>query len=98
MLESALVRKIMTQLESSVGGLWIKISAGPSQVSGLPDIMGCCKARFIGIEVKVPGKEKTLRPLQALWLLKINNAGGLGFMTTSVEEAVRKVRNFTEGG
>lgn len=92
MHEAALVKKMMMHLERNVGGLWIKISAGPFQASGLPDIIGCYKGRFYGIEVKVPGKEHELRPLQKYWIKRITDAGGKATMLTTVEEADRFVR------
>lgn len=92
MKESALVKKTMSNLDNNVGGLWIKISAGPFQVAGLPDIIGCYKGRFYGLEAKVPGKEDTLTKIQQYWINKINNAGGRATMYTTVQQALEFVR------
>ena len=93
MTEASLVNKIMASLEKGLGGIWIKISAGPFQVAGLPDIIGCYKGKFIGLEVKLPGKEKTLTKIQQFWLRKINEAGGKASMVTSVEQSLELVQN-----
>jgi hypothetical protein len=93
MKESALVKKMMEHLERKVGGLWIKISAGPFQVAGLPDIIGCYEGRFYGIEVKIPGKEHELTKIQKYWIDKINKAGGKATMVTTVKQAEDFVRD-----
>lgn len=61
-------------------------------MAGLPDLLICYKGKFIGLEVKVPGKEKTLTALQKKWLKSIRRAGGLSYMVTSTEMAVSAVR------
>ena len=97
MSEASLVKKIIDRLTREVGGLWIKISAGPFQVAGLPDIIGCYKGRFFGIEVKLPGKERTLTKLQQWWIDRINTTGqGKATMVTSVEQAIKFVKNFQD--
>jgi len=90
--ESRLQLKIRKRLEEEVGGWWIKVWGGPFQQGGLPDLFGCVKGYFIGIEVKIPGKEPT--ELQYQVLGHINDNGGLGIWVDSVEEAVEKVQAF----
>jgi Holliday junction resolvase len=67
---------------------WIKLHGGMFQKVGLPDIVGCCKGRFVGIEVKVPGREGTLTALQELTLKKIKKAGGYSMMATTTKEVL----------
>ena len=57
-----------------VGGRFIRFG-----FTGCPDVLGQLKdGRLLGVEVKAPtGK---LRPEQAVFLERINGAGGLGFM------------------
>lgn len=47
------------------------------------DILCCIKGRFVGIEVKVPGKKPT--PRQTFTIKAINDAGGMAFWTDSLE-------------
>jgi hypothetical protein len=54
---------------------------------GLPDIIGCVSGTFIGLEVKLPGKEHTLTKRQAHRLAQITKAGGKAAMVTSVSQA-----------
>lgn len=58
------------------------------QSRGLPDIVGVYRGRGFGLEVKRPGKRNTLTPLQAKTLRDIRDAGGIGFLVTSVDEAL----------
>lgn len=58
---------------------------------GLPDLIGCVKGRFVAIEVKLPGKERNLKPIQKLVIRMIVRAGGIAFMSTSVEDVLDQV-------
>jgi Holliday junction resolvase len=90
MREKDVVRDIMNFLKDKYPGFYFKSHGGPFQMVGLPDIIGCHKGRFIGIEVKLPGKEDTLTPIQKKVIEMISKAGGISFMATSVEQ-VRKI-------
>ncbi len=46
--------------------------------SGIPDLMVCCKGRFMGIELKAPNGKPT--ELQIYNLRKIDTAGGLAVL------------------
>ena len=54
--------------------------------SGVPDIIVCMEGRFIGIEVKAPGRKGTQTPLQKVAEEKIVRAGGQYFLVDSLEE------------
>lgn len=85
MKESDLSKKIALKMRQQ--GCWaVKIAAGPRQGTGLPDIIGCYMGVFLGLEVKLPGKEKTLTVLQKARLDAINASGGLGRMVTSWDD------------
>lgn len=47
------------------------------------DILCCVKGRFVGIEVKIPGKRPTAR--QHATIRSINDAGGIAFWADSLE-------------
>lgn len=63
---------------------------------GTPDIMGIQKGTgvFVAIEVKLPGKEKTLTPAQESFLEMVKNNNGIAFMTTSVEQTISSLGAF----
>ena len=88
--ESRLQRKIRKALESAFpGSFWFKVHGGPFQRAGLPDLLGCVRGTYIGIEVKMPGKEPT--KLQLNVMMRIHAAGGQAGYATSVEEALAYV-------
>jgi len=94
MLESTLVKNIIKALNKHTQkrSLWIKIHGGPFQVAGLPDIIGLYKGTFYGFEVKCPGKEDTLTPLQKHFIKKINDSGGIARMVVSVDETIKSLK------
>lgn len=95
MKESYLTKKIRVKLKETYGGIWVKIPGGPFMVSGFPDLVGCVDGFFIGIEVKLPGKEKTLTERQTFVLDELREKGkALAFMATSVDEAVKIVGEY----
>lgn len=72
--ESKLSRAIMDALRRR-GAFVSKTHGGPMTMNGLPDIQGCYRGRYIGIETKTPvGKDPT--PGQALRANQIRAAGG----------------------
>lgn len=83
--ETNLVKKIMVWLEAD-GGWWMKVHGSPFQKAGVPDIIGCYKGRFTGIEVKMPGNKPTLIQEKMIELLK--KAGANVGIAYSVEEAL----------
>lgn len=52
--------------------------------NGIPDVIACYQGRFLAIEVKQPGKK--LHPLQEMQLNRIQAAGGVAIMATSVDD------------
>jgi hypothetical protein len=70
----------------------MKIHGSPYQRAGFPDIVGCIEGMFVGLEIKLPGKELT--PLQEHEIDAIRTKGrGCAARASSVEEAIRVVRS-----
>lgn len=75
-------------------GWWCtKMHGSEFMESGLPDIMVCARGLFVGLEVKMPGKEGNTSPRQDLVHTRVNAAGGLAVVVSSVEDAVEAVQN-----
>ena len=92
MSEANLVRRIVKALkEKYPEDTWWKIHGGPYQERGIPDIIGCHRGRFIGLEVKLPENKKRLTKYQARQIHLIFEAGGYATSVTSVEEALQKI-------
>ena len=85
--ETRIVRAIIATLSGWPRTWLMKVHGGAFQAAGVPDIIGCIDGRFVALEVKVPGAKPTR--LQELILSRIEAAGGLTGVVTSVEEAVR---------
>lgn len=67
-------------------GGWCRKVHGGTYGAGWPDLMGVYKGLALCIEVKLPGKEKTLTELQAETLSNLREAGALAFVLTSVRQ------------
>lgn len=84
--ETKIVKKCLAFLKEKYPGFYFKTHGGPYQRAGLPDIIGVHEGRFIGVEIKCPGKEGELTDLQAKVLDRIRRAGGIAFMATSPQQ------------
>lgn len=85
MEEKQIENKIKKYL-SSIGAYFEKIHGGSFfQAAGIPDILACCRGRFVAIEVKRPNKGD-LSALQKLKLTQIQEAGGVAIVARSVQE------------
>lgn len=84
--ERQLTTEIMRALKSR-GGFWIKIAGSPSQVTGMPDIIGCYRGRFVGLEVKLP-ERVIVSKRQRLMLKRIDLSDGASGVVTSALAAL----------
>jgi hypothetical protein len=83
------ITKQIRQVLAYAGAMTIKIAGGPYQKPGISDLLVCLSGRFIAIEVKRPGHHPT--PLQVDFIKQVQAAGGIGFVTYSVEEVIEKL-------
>lgn len=90
MTEPELVRKIKKALIAE-GAYAAKIHGGQFSV-GIPDLLVCYDGAFFGFEVKLPGKEKKVTELQMMNLREIRSSEGIGWVITSVAEALEIIR------
>ena len=84
MKEKIITNKILKYLKSKPGCFAFKEHGGVYGVSGLPDIICCYKGKFIAFEVKTT--QGKLSKLQEVMLERINEAGGMAFKVTSLQE------------
>lgn len=60
---------------------------------GVSDIIGMLKdGSFLAIEIKTPKRRNRVTTEQADFIDKVNNNGGLGFVSTDPEEALETIR------
>ena len=84
--ETKLVKDILNFLKRYEKSWWVKIHGSAYQASGIPDIIGVYKGRFIAFEVKLPDKEHTVSRRQALMVVRITLAGGVAKVVSSMRE------------
>lgn len=75
------------------GAFAVKIHGGISQAAGLPDIVGCYRGQFFGIEMKMPGRENTLTARQKKKLKDIASAEGWSAVCCSVDHCLDLLRS-----
>lgn len=83
--EGRLVAEVSRYLRTR--GTWFfKVHGSVWQKAGLPDIIGCDRGRFVGIELKVrPNRPSAL---QLLTIAKINRAGGVAGVCYSLDDVM----------
>lgn len=86
--EARLQRKIQNALKLKYGHriFVFKIHGGPMMMAGLPDLIGCIRGLFFGIEVKMPGGIVSER--QHHVHARIRRAGGSVTVSSSVADAL----------
>lgn len=88
MTTEARLRTNIVKKLNAYSGWWTVTHADGYGERGIPDIIGCYGGRMFGLEVKRPGKEHTLTPVQSRVLKRINDAGGRAAMVTSIDMAM----------
>lgn len=92
MTPEAKVKKVVVKQLKDMGAYYFYPVTGGYGRSGVPDVIGCYKGFFFGIECKA-GKNKPT-PLQEKNLDDISDAGGLAMVVN--EDNMNKVREALE--
>jgi Holliday junction resolvase len=79
------VKTTVVEILKTFGAYYFYASTGGYGASGVPDIIGCHKGRFFGIECKA-GKGKTTA-LQEKNIAQIKTTGGLAIVVNEVKIA-----------
>lgn len=80
------VKKAIKEYLTARGAYWyMPVSNGMGRV-GAPDIIACHQGKFLGIEVKAPGKRRNTTPNQDRELAAIAAAGGVSVVVDDVEQ------------
>ena len=78
------IQTLILKFLKSIGCYTIKTVV--SNRKGIVDIHGCYQGKYFAIEVKAEDKDfRDVTKLQRLDLRKVNDAGGLGFFSNSLE-------------
>lgn len=95
MNEAALTTKLRKHLKSE-GAYVFKARGDPRQTKGVPDLVACYRGIFLGLEVKVPGRERTVTLNQQENLNRIEEAGGIARVVVSLND-VKEVLTIADG-
>jgi len=82
--EQQLQRSIAKLIETKYKGYCV-VTIETSR-SGTPDIICCVDSHFIALEIKLPGREATLKPLQQAHIDLIRRSNGIAHMVTSTQQ------------
>ena len=94
MKEKTITNKILKYLKEQPCCFAFKEHGGAYGTAGIPDIICCYKGKFVAFEVKTPrGK---LSKLQEIILQKIQNANGIAYKVTSLED-VKEILESLDG-
>ena len=68
-------------------GAWnfVPVSGGMG-AHGIPDVIACCRGRFIGIECKAPNKKNNVSALQKMQLAGIKESRGIAMVVATDED------------
>lgn len=86
--ETLLRGRIIKRLRQERPGFWVVLHGSAMQKAGMPDILGCYKGRYVGLEVKTPDNKAGATQKQAYTLEEITRAGGIAGVISSVEQAL----------
>ena len=92
MLEKKVENSIKDFLFSK-GAYFFKVHGSKFMPVGLPDIVCCYKGKFIGIEVKAPGKLYNQSDYQVIHMNNIRKAGGIYLLTDNFQQVINLVED-----
>jgi hypothetical protein len=92
--EARLTRKIRVALQTQYPDIFVfKVWGSEYQMAGLPDLIGCYRGIFFGLEVKMPAKRNNVSISQQHVLMMIRRAGGIGEVVCTPNEAIAIIHN-----
>lgn len=93
MTETALQRKIQDYLKKQGFFAW-KMHGNKYQMKGMPDILAVRGGTLFAFEVKLPGKENTLTPIQQRRLKQLADHGAPCGMATSIDDVQEIINDY----
>jgi hypothetical protein len=94
--ETALVRRVLRELNSWPNTHAVKMHGSPYGVRGRADIWGCRYGRMFLLEMKSPGKKP--KKLQAKELERWGRAGAVTGWYDTFEGAIDRIRSIDSSG
>ncbi len=69
-----------------------RTNRNPHKLKGVSDILGLLNGRLLAIEVK--SETGVLRPEQRIFITRVNDEGGVAFVTRSLENCIENLMKF----
>lgn len=91
-LESSIQRAVIKALREEHGCYVLKVHGNAHTDAGTPDLLVCYGGRFVGMELKQPGRYVKPKGIQAARLRQIEKAGGVAGVVRSVSDALELLR------
>jgi hypothetical protein len=88
MNESELTRDCVRRLNTVPLCYAFRVHGGPHQRKGTLDITGCYEGAFFSIEMKMPGKERNVTPIQRAMIARLRACGALVGVATNLKECL----------
>lgn len=86
--EDRVTKATIKRLERLPNIFFFKVHGGAMQKRGIPDILGCWRGYFFAIEMKAPGKSKSVTTLQQKRMRDIRRGGGIAFVADNPRYAL----------
>jgi len=88
--EGKIKNEIMKYLKQIPDGYFFRVAQGKFSQSGISDILGVYRSKFVAIEAKVKGNSTT--PLQQQFLRKVALAQGIAIVAYSVKDVSELIK------
>ena len=82
------VKTVIKKYLTSIGAYFFSPIGGAFSAHGVPDLVGCWRGLFFGIEVKAPGKLKNTTENQRAHLDAIRAADGISIVADDVKTVI----------
>jgi hypothetical protein len=92
--EGRVVKRAIDELNKLPETLAWKVHGDGRQRRGVSDIIVTHRGLFIAIEAKAPGQESNVSEAQERFLGRVDDAGGLAFVSSNADEMVNAVVAF----
>ena len=97
MTPEAKVKRVVTEQLRSVGAYYFFPATGGYGKSGVPDIVGCFRGKFFGIECKAGKNKPTLLQEKNLNDIKLNHGIALVINETNIDDVLSVLKERTKG-
>lgn len=93
--EKRITLRIQRWLKDQDKSYFFKVAGQASQLTGISDLIGVYRGRFVAIEVKDPANTAGPTPRQKLFMSRVKAAGGVAFVARDLDKVKRIIDAIT---